>query len=68
MRSTSILEILTVILGFNESPEEQSYYMKLEALWILQNLAYVGDNEMMNMFASTFERQDDEVSEIADFL
>ena len=68
MRNTSIFEILTVILTFNESPEEQFYYMKLEVLWILQNLSCVGDTEMMNMFASTFLKPDNEMSEIEDFL
>ena len=67
MQKTSILEILDMILNFEGSTEEQFYYMKLEALWILQNLAFLGEEELLNMFSSTLQVQDD-VSDVADFL
>ena len=35
MQCTELLQIVNVILNFAESQDEQFYYMKLEALWIL---------------------------------
>jgi hypothetical protein len=37
------------------STEDEAYYLKLEALWILTNLAYVGDEDTMRILASDLD-------------
>ena len=37
------------------STEEEAYYLKLEALWILTNLAYVDSEDTMRILASDLD-------------
>ena len=48
-------QILLLINGILQDPttEEESYYLKLEALWILANLAYIELEETMCILASS---------------
>ena len=52
LNETSILEIIDSILG-HQSVEEEAYFMRLEALWSLINLAYVNQREMAIICASS---------------
>jgi hypothetical protein len=44
---THIIDILAKMLSF-KGEEELIYYMRLEALWILQNIAF-GDSEVVDL-------------------
>ena len=52
LNNTSILVVIDSILGY-QSVEEESYFMKLEALWALIDLAYVNEREVAIIFASS---------------
>ena len=52
LNNTSILAVVDSILGY-QSAEEETYFLKLEALWILINLAYVNEREMAIILASS---------------
>ena len=55
MRNTQILLTCQQLLNFN-SNEEEAYFMKLEALWILTNLACTDDDdEAMLILASDLD-------------
>ena len=51
INGSEILEIINGILSY-KSNEEEMYFLRLEALWILVNLAYVEKREMAVICAS----------------
>ena len=52
IQRSQILPLVNSILQ-NPSREEEAYYMKLEALWIIANLAYIELEPTMCILAST---------------
>ena len=49
---TEILTVIQRLLSF-QSIDEEAYYMKIEALWILTNLAYTDKESTMRLFISS---------------
>jgi hypothetical protein len=47
IKETKILDTISTVLGAVSSDEETVYYMKLEALWILTNICYTDDNQIL---------------------
>ena len=52
--NTTILQMLNSILRFATS-DELIYYLKLEAIWLLTNLAYFDDVNTNRILLSTVE-------------
>ena len=44
---THFLSILSQILAFEQSSQEELYFLKLEALWTLINMSMCGADELM---------------------
>ena len=56
MQQSSILRVCQEMLSFNSS-EEEVYYLKLEALWLLINLAYTQQMGSLLLLASNLDYQ-----------
>ena len=52
VQQTEILTVIQRLLSF-QSIDEEAYYMKIEALWILTNLAYTDKESTMRLFISS---------------
>lgn len=57
MSDSSLLKMLESILLF-ASPDENVYYLKLEALWTLTNLSYFDEVNTMRIINSSVEPAD----------
>lgn len=53
-QQTEILQIIYKVLIF-QSKDEEAYFMKIEALWILTNLAYADKENTMRLLVSSLE-------------
>ena len=52
INKTTILTIIDSILGY-QSSENEVYFLKLEAIWILINLAYINEREVAIICSSS---------------
>ena len=57
MLNTPLLQTLLQILSFN-SADEHCYFMKLEALWTLQDLSYFDTVTTMRLLSSSLNPGD----------
>ena len=53
--NTSILLMCQQMLSFNNSTDEEAYFIKLEALWILFNLSYCDDKNTPLLLTSNLD-------------
>jgi len=52
VRNTGILEFINQVLGIKDGVNEYVKYLKLEATWILTNLAYGNDSDLEIILSS----------------
>lgn len=55
--NTPLLQTLHSILAFS-SPDEQCYFMRLEALWMLANLSVCDTESTMRLLLSTLDHHE----------
>lgn len=50
LASTNILDFLDQVMSFNDSMDPLVKFLKLEATWLLTNLSYGNDGDILTIF------------------